>query len=393
MKRLLMTCCCCLLVNYLFAQPEPGNNVGIGITNPTLARLQVNGVSGSGTTSAIFGGDGTGVSFQRNAPVIGFNQYRDNITGNGKYMANGFAATQTLDPTTGYMYFDMFPSGVANASIPAGTRSLTISNTGNIGIQAGAINATLFAFKAGNPSGAASFGGTSYTSYFCFGPQEHTYIRGGLNNSRVFINDVNTGNILIGAGNSFVGINTPIATATLDIRQVGGKGLIIINPDRNFDNWELHTGYYQDAPESDLKLYNNELLVGHFAAVQGWYEYTTSDRRIKTNITPLPSVLDKLALLQPKEYEMKDFNENHEKTFGFMAQDINELYPTFVRIQNIRVDSINRIPDLYSLNYDGFDIIAIKALQEQYEQLKTLEKKNMALLKRLDELDKKPDKE
>ena len=50
------------------------------------------------------------------------------------------------------------------------------------------------------------------------------------------------------------------------------------------------------------------------------------------------------------------------KTFGFIAQDINQLYPEFVRIKKIMVDSINLVRDLYSLNYDGFDVIAIKAL-------------------------------
>ena len=48
-------------------------NIGIGITNPTRAKLEVSGVSGSGATSAIFGTDGTGISLQRNWPTIGFN--------------------------------------------------------------------------------------------------------------------------------------------------------------------------------------------------------------------------------------------------------------------------------------------------------------------------------
>ena len=74
MKKLMITIFLVLPVICLLAQPEGLSNIGIGIVNPTLARLQVNGVSGSGRTSAIFGGDGTGISFQRNLPVIGFNQ-------------------------------------------------------------------------------------------------------------------------------------------------------------------------------------------------------------------------------------------------------------------------------------------------------------------------------
>jgi hypothetical protein len=377
-----------VLPEYSFSQPENYGSMGIGITTPTLAKLQVNGVSGNGNTSAIFGGESTGISFQRNWPTIGFNQYRDNTAGNGKYIGNGYAAIQYLDPNTGYMYFDMFPNGTANTLTTGGTRALTISNVGNIGIRTGATNASFYATKSGNFDGAAVFGGTYYNSYFCYGTQENTYIRGGFSNSKVFINDNNSGNIILGAGDTYVGINTYAPIATLDIHQVSGKGYVIVDPDQGFNNWDLRAGYYFNPPESDLKLYYDGILVGYFS-IYGFYSYTTSDRRMKTNIKPLPSVLNKLTLLQPKEYEMKDHNQSHEKTFGFIAQDVNKVYPEFVRVNHLKIDSANRIPDLYSLNYNGFDAITIKALQEQYEQIKTLEKENDELLRILVELEKK----
>jgi len=393
MKKLMITIFLGLPVLCLLAQPEGLSNVGIGIVNPTLARLQVNGVSGSGRTSAIFGGDGTGISFQRNLPVIGFNQYQDNATGNGRYMANGFAATQTFDHNTGSMYFDLFPTGTAGALTPTGTRSITISNSGNIGIRAEPDNtATLYAAKSGSFNGAAVFSGSSFYSYFFYGSLEHTRINGGKTGSRVLINDNNPGTVVLGGGGTFVGVNTSNPVATLDIHQVSGKGLILVDPVHNFDNWEYHVGSYQNPPESDLKLYSNEALVSFFSSVYGYYSPVSSDQRIKSNIKPLSSVLAKLKRLQPMEYEMNDFNSNHEKTFGFIAQDINQLYPEFVRVMHVGVDSVNRIPDLYSLNYAGFDVLAIKALQEQYAQLKTLEDKNVSLLQRLEALEKKADK-
>src|SRR5690242_19737063 len=48
-------------------------NVGIGIDNPIRAKLEVNGAAGA--TSAIFGGEGAGISLQRSWPSVGFNQY------------------------------------------------------------------------------------------------------------------------------------------------------------------------------------------------------------------------------------------------------------------------------------------------------------------------------
>lgn len=388
MKKLIITLSFVLPVCWLAAQ-----NIGIGIVNPTLARLQVNGVSGSGRTSAIFGGDGTGISFQRNLPVIGFNHYQDNATGNGRYMANGFAATQTFDHNTGFMYFDLFPSGTAGTFTPTGTRSIAISNTGNIGIRAVPDNtATLYAAKSGNYNGAAVFSGSSYYSYFYYGDEEHTIINSGKSGGKVLINDNNPGNIVMGAGNTLVGINTANPVATLDIHQVSSKGLILVDAANNFDNWEFHVGSYQDPPQSDLKLYCNETFVSFFSAVYGYYSPISSDRRIKSNIRPVPSVLAKLSKLLPKEYEMKDFNNKHEKTFGFIAQDINQLFPEFVRVMHVDVDATNPYPDLYSLNYAGFDILSIKALQEQQAQLMTLEEKNRSLLKRLEVLERKVNK-
>ena len=69
----------------IFAQ-----NTGIGTSTPTKGKLEVVGVAGAGATSAAFGTDGTGISFQRDWPTIGFNQYRNSILpgSEGKYMNN-----------------------------------------------------------------------------------------------------------------------------------------------------------------------------------------------------------------------------------------------------------------------------------------------------------------
>ena len=90
-------------------------NVGIGTTTPTRGKLEVVGVAGTGSTAAIFSSGGTGVSIQPFWPTIGFNQYRDNPSGNGKHIADGYAAIQYFDPNNGVMVFDAFNNGTANA--------------------------------------------------------------------------------------------------------------------------------------------------------------------------------------------------------------------------------------------------------------------------------------
>ncbi|MEO6221456.1 MAG: hypothetical protein ABIO81_13570 [Ginsengibacter sp.] len=208
--------------NDLFSQ-----NVGIGISNPIRAKFEVNGAAGVGATSAIFGGESTGISLQRNWPTVGFNQYRDVVSpgSQGKYMANGFAAIQYYDPTNGTMAFDMFPTGTANTFTPVAKRAITILNSGNVGIHSGGSNtASLYVTRGTNFDGAAIFGGTQHGSYFNYSNSEDTYIRAGKDLGKVIINDVPGGNIILGGGSNHVGINESSPRTSLQL-----NGAISIN--------------------------------------------------------------------------------------------------------------------------------------------------------------------
>lgn len=195
-------------------------NVGIGISTPIRAKFEVHGAAGSGATSGIFGGESTGISLQRNWPTIGFNQYRDIVTpgSQGKYMANGFAAIQYFDPTTGAMAFDMFPNGNADAFTPIAKRGITILSSGNVGIHSGGSNvASLYVTRGTNFDGTAIFGGTQYGSYFNYSNSEDTYIRPGKDGGKVIINDVPNGNIQLGGGSGHVGVNESFPLTSLQL--------------------------------------------------------------------------------------------------------------------------------------------------------------------------------
>lgn len=194
-------------------------NVGIGLTNPARAKLEINGAAGTGYTSALFGGDGTGISFQRNWPTIGFNQYRDLPTGYGKAISSGYGAHIFINPVQGGMAVVMHDSVAADAEFGRYTYSVLINKMGNVGIQTTSDNAT---FSIG--------GGDNFPSHFNYGAEGHTYLRGGdreyrnLGNiqwrpSKVFINDIagyNSltgstypgGDVIIATGGGSVGIGT-----------------------------------------------------------------------------------------------------------------------------------------------------------------------------------------
>src|SRR5262245_31889802 len=117
----------CFLVVDVFPQ-----RIGIGLSNPTRAILEVNGAAGAGSTSALFGGDGSGISLQRNFPAIGFNQYNDGLS---RFLSTGYAALQSFDSNNGIMSILMLNNGAANDYAPTITAALTIGFNGNVGIK------------------------------------------------------------------------------------------------------------------------------------------------------------------------------------------------------------------------------------------------------------------
>jgi hypothetical protein len=201
MKKLFLFAACNYILTLVTAQPEPTSNVGIGTSTPARAKLEVFGVAGTGGhTSGLFGGDGAGISLQRNRPTIGFNQYNDGIS---KFMTTGYGAIQYFDPATGTLSIDMLGTGTANTPATALTPALAIANTGNIGIKTiPASNASLFVTRGSNFGGTAIFGGTAYGSYFNYSFNEDTYIRGGKPGGSVILNDIPNGLTLLGANST-----------------------------------------------------------------------------------------------------------------------------------------------------------------------------------------------
>ena len=67
--------------------------------------------------------------------------------------------------------------------------------------------------------------------------------------------------------------------------------------------------------------------------------YTRSDIRLKSNIRDLnKDDLDKLNKVVPKSYKFRNDNNKH---FGFIAQDIEKIFPYLVSIDNDGMKSVN----------------------------------------------------
>jgi len=67
--------------------------------------------------------------------------------------------------------------------------------------------------------------------------------------------------------------------------------------------------------------------------------YTRSDIRLKSNICDLNNDdLDKLNKVVPKSYRFRNDNNKH---FGFIAQDIEKIFPYLVSIDSDGMKSVN----------------------------------------------------
>lgn len=359
-----------LLTTFIFsAVLSFAQNIGIGTSNPFRAKLEVHGAVGS--TSAIFGGEGTGISLQRNFPSIGFNQFYDDMS---RHMATGYSAVQFLDPVLGYMAIDMLGSGSAGTYAGPSRRALAILSNGNIGIKGnGGANTSFVVERGDNTEGTAAFLGSRHTSWFNYGAQENTYIRAGRDNGLVYINDIPGAKT---AMYGLVGINTNNPQFPLEVRQpagMGDKGLGLVNPNIN-QSWELRV----TGSAGVLNMYHTGTYVSSFNQ-WGLYSYV-SDRRLKKNITSLPSLLSKVMQLRPVEYDMINQDAPKHKNIGFIAQEVQKVFPELVTVLPDSASGHKGINDVLTLNYDGFGILAIKAIQEQQQQLVEL-KKEVDLLK------------
>ncbi|MBL0136006.1 MAG: hypothetical protein IPP79_19505 [Chitinophagaceae bacterium] len=195
----------CILILSLHTVASYSQYVGIGVANPTLGRLQING--GVGKTTAIFGGDVRGISLQRNFPGIGYNQYD---TSSPKVLGSGISLLQYLNTSTGSMIFSFYNTNTGPNTPPLlNYGNMTIRQNGNVTLNGFEENASLFVkpFNTFN-SVTCYLKGTKYNSIFMNANNQSTIINGGIDFADVLINDqASLGNVYMGNGTSKIGIN------------------------------------------------------------------------------------------------------------------------------------------------------------------------------------------
>ncbi len=169
--------------------------------------------------------------------------------------------------------------------------------------------------------------------------------------------------LIVKAGTGYIGINTNNPSASLHINHPNGsatEGLVLSNQ-TDADEWRL---YHQWNSNTFALMFNNT-NVGNFDDVSGVYT-AVSDRRLKKNIATTPSVLDKVQKLKVVDYNFK-LQTDSKKYTGLIAQEVEKIFPNLVVPPN--EESKN-----YTMDYSGFGVLAIKAIQEQQSEIEQLRK-------------------
>ena len=113
---------------------------------------------------------------------------------------------------------------------------------------------------------------------------------------------------------------------------------------------------------------------------------TSSDRRLKKEITPLNYGLEAVLKLKPVSYKWKEGKQDTK--LGFIAQDVEPIIPEIVKKegrtaeQRIRLEKSRRkapSENLYAMSYSELIPVLVKAIQELKHENNSLKSRIEAL--------------
>jgi hypothetical protein len=222
--------------------------------------------------------------------------------------------------------------------------------------------------ETGILSGNVTLG--SVRSGVIFAANNSVQVRSGGNVNRLYIDN-----------GGYTGVNrTPTPafnTGTLQVQNVSSSDDILGLYSSSTGN---HWTYYLTT---DLFMYYNGTTRGSWSSVNGVYT-SFSDRRLKKDIQPLGSVLSSITRIQPYSFRYNDNAGTDPLTIGFMAQDVQPLFPEAVKELTNKDGTKN-----LGIQYQYMSVYAIKAIQEQQQMIDSQNKRIAELEKIVQKLNNK----
>jgi hypothetical protein len=299
---------------------------------------------------------------------VGYNDYTgltEKVEVNGNVRATGFKVPNGT--ASQYLMADgsvTNPSGLVMTGGVDGTMKRVKDSSNNTDTGLYVSSKSITAYGSGNSTNTA------------FGTNALVQLSNGQLNAAV---GYNAGySTTTGAGNIFFGYNAGASTNSTnsvylgsDTASGGGSNIIVIGAGATGNGTNTATIGNTDIVGTYLSgtVYSN----GPFT--------TTSDKRLKTNITKLENGLVDVMKLNPVVYDKKRTLEstNYDlQEIGFIAQDLQKIFPK-------RVVSEGK-DKLLSVNYDALIPVLTKAIQEQQKIIDEEKAKNDTQQKEIDEL-------
>ena len=160
------------------------------------------------------------------------------------------------------------------------------------------------------------------------------------------------------------------STSLVNAATVAGSGAWTLGPSGATDALvNTCRGRWQSSGDGSHNLGSASLRWGTLFAAAG--TINTSDARLKQNIQPLASVLEKVLLLKPSTWVAK-YSSYQVGTQGFIAQELEQVFPSLVQTQP---ETIEGHENIKTVSASGPEMIAIlvKAIQELNAKIAALQ--------------------
>ncbi len=338
---------------------DPNGRVGIGSSSPSQV-LSVNGLAyiGSATSGGSIIIDPV-LRRMKSLEANGQNQWMLDNNFNGIGGAIGFAAptggTQAgIGATASAGTIALYTSGITSA-----TERMRIDTTGRVGVGSTSPWGLMSVNLTGSTPPAFVVGSSTGTGFLvtsaglaAFGTTSTAYASVVINNTL----DVEGGQIRQGGASAYAGTD-------LGLYNHINAGLIRFQTNGGDFRWMA----------DDTGSTNRMILTsaGTLSCTSGCTN-AISDIRLKTNIQDLASStsgLNAIMRLQPVSYQWKEALQGTTTQFGFIAQDVENIFPNLVGAfgtTSIKLadGSTQTIYDTKNLNYQGFLAPMVESIQQ-----------------------------
>lgn len=290
------------------------------------------------------------------------------------YRAGDVALGAYSDPDDNGLYVQNYTSG--KAAVLGADRNSSNGNTyaeGMLGVLNGSnimglpvdvVNAGVYGIKPalGN-NGAAVYGWNNDENLVNYGG---VFVAdgAGTTNYGIYTTASNGTNNYAGYFSGRIGINQLDPVSDIHLYQT--DGLLDGTGGMSFQRstiWKImHTGTHFSFVLDNVRMAYVEGGTGDYVV--------ESDASLKTDIEEMGPVLDKVLQLKPVKYRFIRQDESANKTIGFLAQDVEKLFPGL---------SHQAEDGTLGLSYTDFGILSIQAIQEQQSQIEALKAENALL--------------